>query len=63
MPGRACITLGGWLAERAALFRERQPAEFAAPVSWHVAAAREAGFHEAGIIWQSGRHAALAAVA
>lgn len=51
------------LAERAALFRERQPAEFAAPVSWHVAAAREAGFREAGIIWRSGRHAALAAVA
>jgi len=51
------------LAERAALFGERPPAEFTAPVSWHVAAAREAGFREAGIIWRSGGHAALAAIA
>jgi hypothetical protein len=51
------------LAERAAIFRERPPAEFTAPVSWHVAAAREAGFREAGIVWRCGRHAALAAVA
>jgi trans-aconitate methyltransferase len=50
------------LAERAALLRQ-PPAEFTAPVSWHVTAAREAGFGEAGIIWRSGRHAALAAVA
>ena len=51
------------LAERAAIFRERPPAEFTAPVSWHVAAAREAGFREAGILWRSGRYAALAALA
>jgi hypothetical protein len=51
------------LAERTALFDERPPAEFTAPVSWHISAAREAGFREAGIIWRSGRHAALAALA
>jgi SAM-dependent methyltransferase len=51
------------LAERAALFGERPPAEFTAPLSWHVTAAREAGFGEAGLLWRSGRHAALAAIA
>ncbi|RKN22100.1 class I SAM-dependent methyltransferase [Micromonospora musae] len=51
------------LAQRAAAFRERPPAEFTAPASWHVAIAREAGFGEAGILWRCGRHAALAAVA
>lgn len=51
------------LAQRAALFRQRPPAEFTAPVPWHVTAAREAGFAEAGIFWRSGRHAALAAIA
>ncbi len=50
------------LAERAALFGRRPPAEFTAPVSWHVAAARQAGFGEAGILWRSGRHAALVAI-
>ena len=58
----ATRALGPLLAERAALFRH-PPAEFTAPVSWHVTAAREAGFREAGILWRSGRHAALAAVA
>jgi SAM-dependent methyltransferase len=51
------------LAERAAMFRDRPPAEFTAPASWHVTAARTAGFAEAGILWRCGRHAALAAVA
>ena len=51
------------LAERTALFGERPPAEFTAPVSWHITAARAVGFREAGIVWRSGRHAALAAVA
>ncbi len=49
-------------AERAAVVRH-PPAEFTAPVPWHVAAARGAGFTEAGILWRCGRHAALAAVA
>ena len=51
------------LTERTAVFRGRPPADFTAPVSWHVAAARAAGFREAGLLWRSGRHAALAAVA
>ncbi|WP_433125290.1 class I SAM-dependent methyltransferase [Micromonospora sp. CA-240977] len=51
------------LAQRAAIFENRLPAEFTAPGSWHAAAAREAGFDEAGILWRCGRHAALAAVA
>ncbi|MEU6207767.1 class I SAM-dependent methyltransferase [Micromonospora musae] len=51
------------LAQRAAIFENRPPAEFAAPVSWHAAVAREAGFGEAGILWRCGRYAALAAVA
>ena len=51
------------LAERAAMLRDRPPAEFTAPASWHVTAARAAGFAEAGILWRCGRHAALAAVA
>ncbi|MFG1885812.1 class I SAM-dependent methyltransferase [Micromonospora sp. NPDC049102] len=51
------------LAQRAAIFENRPPAEFTAPGSWHAAAAREAGFGEAGILWRCGTHAALAAVA
>ncbi|WFE54752.1 class I SAM-dependent methyltransferase [Micromonospora sp. WMMD1155] len=51
------------LAQREAVFGSRPPAEFTAPVSWHTAAAREAGFGQAGILWRCGRHAALAAVA
>ncbi|MGW3891524.1 class I SAM-dependent methyltransferase [Micromonospora chokoriensis] len=51
------------LAQRAAIFENRLPAEFTAPVSWHATAAREAGFGQAGILWRCGRHAALAAVA
>ncbi|MDG4782239.1 class I SAM-dependent methyltransferase [Micromonospora sp. WMMD961] len=51
------------LAQRAAIFGERLPAEFTAAASWHASAAQEAGFCEAGIFWRCGRHAALAAVA
>jgi SAM-dependent methyltransferase len=49
------------MAERAEVFRHRPPANFAGSVSWHVAAARAAGFREAGILWRDGRHAAMAA--
>ena len=51
------------LAERRALFRDRPPAEFTATASWHLGAARTAGFAEAGTLWRCGRHAALTAVA
>ncbi|TDC61191.1 class I SAM-dependent methyltransferase [Micromonospora sp. KC207] len=50
-------------AERAAMFQARPPAGFTASASWHVTAARAAGFAEAGLLWRCGRHAALAAVA
>jgi trans-aconitate methyltransferase len=59
----ATASLRPLLAERAAMFGARPPAEFTASASWHVAAARAAGFAEAGILWRCGRHAALAAVA
>jgi hypothetical protein len=48
---------------RGEVLRDRAPAEFTASAAWHIAAAREAGFTEAGVIWRCGRHAALAAVA
>ncbi|MBM2617065.1 class I SAM-dependent methyltransferase [Actinoplanes sp. LDG1-06] len=50
------------MADRADIFRHRPPANFAGSVSWHVAAARSAGFREAGVVWRDGRHAALVAV-
>lgn len=49
--------------ERAALFAARDTAEFTPGVAWHLAAARTAGFTEAGMLWRCGRHAAVAAVA
>ncbi|GAA0479266.1 hypothetical protein Ade02nite_39900 [Paractinoplanes deccanensis] len=52
---------GGLMEARAEVFRDRAPANFAGSVAWHVAATREAGFAEAGLIWRDGRHAALAA--
>jgi SAM-dependent methyltransferase len=51
------------LDERQALFADRVPAEFAPPVSWHRAAARQAGFTHSGVVWRWGAHAALAAIA
>ncbi|MBL7262109.1 class I SAM-dependent methyltransferase [Paractinoplanes lichenicola] len=53
----------GLMESRADVFRSRPPANFAGSVSWHVAAARSAGFREAGLLWRDGRHAAMAAVA
>jgi SAM-dependent methyltransferase len=49
-------------SRRDQMFRQRPPADFTAPVSWHISAARHAGFDEAGIVWRCGRHAALAAL-
>ncbi|WIM94295.1 class I SAM-dependent methyltransferase [Actinoplanes oblitus] len=53
--------IAGLLAARADLFRDRPPAGFTADLGWHAAAARAAGFGEAGALWREGRHAALAA--
>jgi trans-aconitate methyltransferase len=51
------------LDARAEIFRQRPPSGFVAETPWHVAAARDAGFEEAGVLWREGRHAALAAYA
>ncbi|GAA2888397.1 methyltransferase [Actinoplanes cyaneus] len=51
------------MTARAELFRDRPPAGFTADLGWHAAAARDAGFREAGALWRDGRHAALAALA
>ena len=51
------------MAERDELFTGRPPAEFTPDEQWHRAAARAAGYAEAGIIWRQGAHAALCAVA
>lgn len=60
---RADRALQPALRERDALFAARAPAEFTPPVDWHRAAAAEAGFGQAGVVWRWGAHAALAAVA
>ncbi|MBU2663410.1 class I SAM-dependent methyltransferase [Actinoplanes bogorensis] len=48
--------------DREEVFGSRPAANFAGSVAWHIAAARSAGFREAGLIWRDGRHAALAAL-
>ncbi|TDO41924.1 class I SAM-dependent methyltransferase [Paractinoplanes brasiliensis] len=52
-----------WLRQREALFADRAPAEFTPAETWHRHAARAAGFREAGVVWRSGAHAALCAIA
>ncbi|NMO53969.1 class I SAM-dependent methyltransferase [Actinoplanes sp. TBRC 11911] len=49
------------LTARTEIFRRRPPSGFVAESSWHLDAAREAGFGETGVLWREGRHAALAA--
>ena len=51
------------LRRRRALFAGRPPAEFVPAERWHRAAARAAGFHESGVVWRCGAHAAICAVA
>ena len=59
---RADGSLRALMRQRQAIFGDRVPAEFTPPVDWHQAAARDAGFREAGVVWRWGAHAALAAV-
>jgi SAM-dependent methyltransferase len=61
--GEAEAAFDDLMATRADVFRTRPPANFAGSVSWHAAAARAAGFREAGLLWRDGRHAALVALA
>ncbi|WP_250000156.1 trans-aconitate 2-methyltransferase [Actinoplanes sp. M2I2] len=61
--GEAAQAFPPLMAARADVFRHRPPANFAGDTTWHAAACRAAGFHEAGLLWRNGRHAALAALA
>lgn len=49
--------------ERRAVFSNNYPAEeFSPSADWHIAALREAGFSEAGVVWRSGMGAVVAAI-
>ena len=49
--------------ERRAVFSTNYPTEeFSPPAEWHIAALRDAGFSEAGVVWRSGTGAVVAAV-
>jgi trans-aconitate methyltransferase len=51
------------MAQRSAVFETSYPSEeFSPPADWHIAALREAGFTEAGVVWRSGGGAVVAAV-
>jgi SAM-dependent methyltransferase len=51
------------MAQRGAVFESTYPTEaFSPPAGWHVAALRDAGFAEAGVVWRSGSAAVVAAV-
>ena len=48
---------------RQAVFETTYPTEeFSPPAEWHIAAMRDAGFAEAGVVWRSGPAAVVAAV-
>ena len=48
---------------RQAVFETTYPTEeFSPPANWHIAALRDAGFAEAGLVWRSGSAAVIAAV-
>lgn len=51
------------MRQRRQLFAGRAPAEFTPDEQWHRAAARAAGFREAGVVWRRGVYAAMGAVA
>jgi O-methyltransferase involved in polyketide biosynthesis len=55
--------LGIAIAERRTVFTSNYPTEeFSPPADWHIAALREAGFTEVGVVWRSGTGAVVAAV-
>ena len=50
-------------AQRHAVFPSNYPTEeFSPPADWHIAALREAGFADVGVVWRSGMGAVVAAV-
>ena len=51
------------MAQRHAVFESNYPTEeFSPPADWHIAALREAGFAEVGVVWSSGTGAVVAAI-
>jgi SAM-dependent methyltransferase len=51
------------VTQRCAVFETTYPTEeFSPPADWHIAALRDAGFAEAGLVWRSGPAAVIAAV-
>ena len=51
------------MTQRRAVFETTYPTEeFSPPADWHIAAMRDAGFAEAGVVWRSGPAAVIAAV-
>jgi trans-aconitate methyltransferase len=55
-------TLQPAVAQRHAVFETTYPTEeFSPPADWHIAALKEAGFPEVGVVWRSGPGAVVAA--
>lgn len=51
------------VTRRQAVFETTYPTEeFSPPADWHIAALRNAGFAEGGLVWRSGPAAVIAAV-
>ena len=51
------------MTQRHLVFETGYPTkEFSPPADWHIAALRDAGFTEAGVVWRSGASAVVAAV-
>lgn len=51
------------VAQRHAVFETTYPIdEFSPPADWHMAALKEAGFPEVGVVWRSGPGAVVAAI-
>jgi hypothetical protein len=51
------------VTQRRAVFESTYPTvEFSPPADWHIAALRDAGFAEAGLVWRSGPAAVIAGV-
>lgn len=54
--------LAGLVERRREIFGGKHATGFMPPMSWHLAALRDAGFAEVGLVWRGGTDAAVAAV-
>jgi SAM-dependent methyltransferase len=54
--------LGPLVAERQRIYPSAGHNEWTPPASWHIAALRDAGFTEAGVLWRGGADAAVIGV-